>query len=85
MDSLSLGANAFFDTRQTLGDAIVHAIPDTYAVSFGMILTGEPSQIVAGLLITLGISYMIIRGLWKLIASSLLHWLLGPIIARISK
>ena len=79
MDIVSLGVRSYLDARQTLGDALVHAIPDTYLASINMISSGEPNQIIGGLLIALGLSYLIIRGLWKLIFSWFGRWTIDRI------
>lgn len=57
--------------KQAAEAAVVHAIPGAYHMAFSMITSGEPNQMVAALLAVLGVSYIIIGGLWKTIAKLL--------------
>lgn len=51
--------------------AIVQAIPGVFNAAFSMISSGDINQVVAGLLVLLGITLIILRGAWKIIAKVL--------------
>ncbi|MCA9332199.1 hypothetical protein KC968_04680 [Candidatus Saccharibacteria bacterium] len=48
--------------------AIVQALPGVFTTAFGMITSGDINQSVAGLLMLLGITLMLWRGVWKIVA-----------------
>ena len=61
------------EAKNMLGNAFLHAIPGVYASGFGMIASGNPDHIVTGTLMVIGMTLLIVGGLWKFLASSLAH------------
>ena len=58
---------AYVATKDTMTGAIFDALPQVYISGFSMITSGVPSRVLAGVLILLGITAMIISGFWKLL------------------
>lgn len=48
--------------------AIAQAIPGVYTTAFGMITSGDLNQSITGLLMLVGITLMLWRGVWKIVA-----------------
>jgi hypothetical protein len=61
------------DAKNMLGNALLHAIPGVYATGFGMIVSGDSSHTVTGVFMVFGLTLLIVRGLWKILASTIAH------------
>lgn len=61
------------EAKNMLGNAFLHAIPGVYATGFGMIISGDSSHILTGILMVTGLTLLIVRGLWKILASTIAH------------
>jgi len=62
------GFYRIYETTKTAIDTmIVHNIPRVYADALVLITSGSQHKIIAGILMALGITLMIQRGLWKMI------------------
>ena len=61
------------EAKSMLGNALLHTIPGIYTSGFGMIASGDPNHMVTGGLMVIGMTVLIVRGLWKILASSLAH------------
>jgi hypothetical protein len=72
------------ETKNILGNAFLHAIPKVYASGFGMILSGNSSYAITGILMIAGLTLLIVRGLWEILGSTLAHDILSPIFQTIS-
>lgn len=51
--------------------AVVQAIPGVYNYGFSMITSGDVVQAIFGVLMLLGISLMLLYGVWKVVAKVL--------------
>ncbi len=72
------------EAKNMLGNAFLHAIPGVYASGFAMIVSGDSSYLVTGLLMISGLTIIIVRGLWKILASTLAHDVFSYIIKVLS-
>ena len=64
----------YFETgKHSMESAIAQAIPGVFNNAFMMISSGDINQVIAGLLILLGITLMLCRGVWKIVAKTLLR------------
>lgn len=65
----------FFQAIETgeraVESAITRAIPSVFGTAFQMIASGDTNQIIAGLLTLLGITLLVLGGLWKMVAKVL--------------
>ena len=69
----------YFESGQDIMEyAIVQAIPSVYNTVFAMVTSGDVDQTIAGLLAFLGITLLILRGVWKMIAKVIWKQITGP-------
>lgn len=81
---LIMGATSYFAARHMLTDAITHGIFADFGVVFHMIISGDPTKMIIGIIIGVGLTSMIVRGLWKMMISTFTHEVFSLIFRGIS-